>query len=104
MRSFAGLALAFLTLQNAPASGTIGGIVIKAGTAVQQPLMNARLELTGGSGSPPVTRTDGNGKFVFSNLQPGQYRLTVTCDGFIRQEYPKKIVLGSGQSRGDVRF
>ena len=104
MRSLAGLALALVALQNAPPTGTIGGIVIKAGTAVQQPLMSARLELTGGSGSSPVSRTDGNGGFVFSNLPPGQYHLTVTCDGFIRQEYPKKIDLGRGQTRGDIRF
>ena len=51
-----------------------------------------------------MTRTDLNGEFAFPNLRPGQYRLTVTCDGFIRQEYQKRIVVGGGQQVGDVLF
>jgi protocatechuate 3,4-dioxygenase beta subunit len=103
-RSSAGLVIALAALQLTPVAGTIPGIVIKAGTAIQQPLRNARLELTGGPGTPLVTRTDANGRFVFSNLAPGEYRLAVTCDGFIRQESPKKIVLGRGQQSGNVLF
>ena len=82
----AGFLLALVTLQLAPSVGTIGGIVIKAGTTIQQPLLNARLELSGGPGPVRVLRTDATGRFVFYNLAPGEYRLAVTCDGFIRQE------------------
>ncbi|HYR89418.1 MAG TPA: carboxypeptidase-like regulatory domain-containing protein [Terriglobia bacterium] len=103
-RSSAGLVLALVALQLTPLLGAITGIVIKAGTAIQQPLRNARLELTGGAGTVLVTRTDANGKFVFSNLAPGEYGLAVTCDGFIRQDFPKKIVLGRGQQAGNILF
>jgi hypothetical protein len=87
--------MAFILFQLAPAPGSITVNVIKAGTTLRQPLRNARLELTGGRGGTLVERTDANGRYVFSNLMPGQYQLSVTCDGFIRQEIGKKIVIGS---------
>src|SRR5438094_2733537 len=95
--------LAFAALQLTTPSGTIAGLVIKAGTSFQQPLQDARLELTGGSRTL-ITRTDANGRFVFANLASGQYRLSVTGDGFIRQEFPKRIVLGAGQQVGNIVF
>src|SRR5437870_1551652 len=103
-RSAAGLVIALATLQLTPGAGTIAGLVIKAGTVVQQPLQDARLELIGGRGTGVVTRTDAAGRFVFSNLAPGEYRVAVTCDGFIRQESPKKIVVGREQPVGNIRF
>jgi len=64
-RSSAGLVIALVALQLTPLPGAITGTVIKAGTAIQQPLRNARLELTGGPGRELVTRTDANGIFMF---------------------------------------
>ena len=105
MRSLAaGFVVALAALQLAPGAGTIAGIVIKAGTAIQQPLSNARLELSGGGGPVLITRTATNGGFVFSNLAQGEYRLAVTRDGFIRQELSKKIILGRGQQIQNIRF
>ena len=89
--------------QLAPSSGLIRGIVIKAGTSIRQPLQTARLELSGGA-SPLVVRTNGTGEFAFPNLAPGQYTLTVTCDGFIRRQFPKPIVLGRGQAASNIVF
>jgi len=100
----AGFLLALVTLQFTPSVGTIGGIVIKAGTTVQQPLLNARLELSGGPGPVRVARTDATGRFVFYNLAPGEYRLAVTCDGFIRQESANRIILHAGQQIGNIVF
>jgi hypothetical protein len=77
--------------------------VIKSGTAIRQPLLNARVELTGGA-SPLVVRTNGNGEFVFPNLAPGQYTLTVTCDGFIRRQSSKPIVLVRGRPPANLVF
>jgi hypothetical protein len=89
--------------QLAPTSSSVRGIVIKSGTAIRQPLQNARLELAGGA-SPLVVRTNVNGEFVFANLAPGQYTLTVTCDGFVRRQSPKPIALGRGQSASNIVF
>jgi hypothetical protein len=101
--SSAALVILLVVLQFAPAPGTISGTVIKAGTTIQQPLRNARLELTGDPGTI-VTRTDASGRFAFSSLAAGEYRLTVTCDGFIRQESPNKIVLGLGRQAANIVF
>jgi len=75
MRSLAaGFVVALAALQLAPGAGTIAGIVIKAGTAIQQPLSNARLELSGGGGPVLITRTATNGGFV----QFGPRRVSVS--------------------------
>jgi hypothetical protein len=102
--SWVGLVLTLAGLQVAPLPGTITGLVTKAGTAIPQPIWQARLELAGGPSSTLVLRTDANGRFVFSNLLPGEYRLKVTCDGFIRQEFPKKIIVGRGQPPPNIQF
>src|SRR5262249_51908823 len=102
MRTIAALVLALVAQQAAPGTGRISGFVIKAGTTIRQPLRNARLELTGSSNG--VVRTDANKAFSFSGLMPGQYRLAVTCDGFVRQELRKNIVLGRGQQVANIIF
>jgi hypothetical protein len=84
------LLLILSLLQTIPARGSIDGVVMTAGTALERLLSNARLELREGPGTPIVVRSDGNGRFVFSNLAPGRYRLFLTEDGFIRQEYGQR--------------
>ncbi len=91
-------------LQSLSPGGSIEGVVFKSGTVIQQALPNARLELTGGSGTPLVVRTDSGGRFVFSNLLPGRYRIAVTKDGFIRQEYQTRLILATGRRISDVVF
>lgn len=102
MKTIAALVLALVAQQATPGTGGISGFVIKAGTTIRQPLRNARLELTGSQNG--VVRTDVNGAFAFSGLMPGQYRLAVTCDGFVRQQIRKNIVLGRGQQVGNIIF
>src|SRR5215831_291445 len=101
--SYVRLVAILVASQLAPAPEIIRGAVIEAGTAIRQPLQDARLELSG-SRSTLVARTDGNGRFTFSNLAPGRYRLTVTCDGFIRQEVPEPITLEGGKQPADIVF
>ena len=50
--------------------------------AIRQALQNARVELNG-PGGRLVARTDVNGRFAFSNLPPGDYRIDVTRDGIV---------------------
>jgi hypothetical protein len=44
---------------------------------------------------PPVL-TDNAGKFVFSEVDPGTFRLLVYQDGFVRQEYGQRLSSGQG--------
>jgi hypothetical protein len=64
------------------------------------------VELSGGPVLPLISRTDGLGRFTFATVPPGSYRLRVTRDGFIRQEYSKRapIVIRSGESHKPVVF
>ena len=115
MRAFI-LMLMGLALQGQPgtdviaASGVIEGYVVRAKTEPPMPLVNARLELNTDEGL--VVRTDSSGRFVFSGLRPGRYRLRVTKDGFVRQEYPRSamgapglpIDLAAGQQIRNVVF
>jgi len=84
--------------------GTIGGSVIKKGTAIQQPLRNARLELIGGPDGERIARSDAGGRFVFGDLAPGTYRLSVTADGFIRQVFAKTITIDAARRASNVVF
>lgn len=106
------LALVLLSLiLPAQNMGSIEGLVLRAGTESRSPLVNARLELTS-SATELVLRTDSSGRFTFSSLPTGRYRLRVTKDGFIRQEYPHAamdtpglaIDLAPGQEMRNIVF
>src|SRR5262245_21095269 len=43
----------------------------------------------------PIT-TGADGKFKFTKITPGSYRLTVACNGYVSTEYGKKSVGGQG--------
>jgi uncharacterized protein (DUF2141 family) len=89
-------------------TGIIEGYVLRARTEPPAPLVDARLDL----GDSRIARTDSSGRFIFSALPPGRYRLRVTKDGFVRQEYPHSamdapgipIELGVGQQIRNVVF
>jgi hypothetical protein len=105
------LLLLLLPLQGALRPVSIEGYVVRAGTEPPFPLVNARLELSAGRENF-VARTDSIGRFVFSGVPAGRYRLRVTKDGFIRQEYPHAamdtpgllIDLAAGQQMTNVVF
>ncbi|HET9942231.1 MAG TPA: carboxypeptidase-like regulatory domain-containing protein, partial [Terriglobia bacterium] len=100
-----------LLIQQPPQTGVIEGIVLRAQTLIPVPLVNSRVVLDG-SRAELVARTDAAGRFRFENLLPGRYRLRVTKDGYIRQEYPRSamgapglpIDLGAGQQIRDIAF
>ena len=47
---------------------------------------------------PPITpiTTGADGKFKFTKITPGSYRLSVACNGFVATEYGKKSAAGRG--------
>lgn len=84
-----------LWLQSPPATGTIGGTVVQAETNPLLRVTGARLELTG-AGRTLVVESDSFGRFLFSDLPAGQFRLKIRKDGFLREEYPGIVGDGPG--------
>src|SRR2546425_1217377 len=73
-------------------SASIEGIVVKLGTG--EPLANASVQLNMevpeqplSSANPPreqfhrTAGSDGNGRFIFDSVPPGEYRLLATYEG-----------------------
>jgi hypothetical protein len=104
--------------QQAPAagSGIIEGIVVRADNG--QPIVAARVQLSNapiaqagaaaslalaaataaqrpGMLGPVATGPDG--KFTFKDILAGSYRVAVTADGFVRQEYGQRSTNGQGR-------
>ncbi|MBI4445587.1 MAG: carboxypeptidase regulatory-like domain-containing protein [Acidobacteria bacterium] len=115
MKLLAVIACAFLmqsaapTLaQQQPQKASIQGNVIRVGTGefiVDAQMILVKISPLSGpaasaplAGSIPPVATDDQGRFMFTDLEPGSYRLTAVADGYSRQEYGQRIPSGSGQS------
>src|SRR5215831_2825021 len=86
-------ALLMLTMQAAP----LQGVVYKKGT--NQPLSDATVELRQDLESAPVLKTlttEDDGRFLFDNVAPGRYRVTVSRRGYTRP--PLTITVGPRQA------
>lgn len=71
-----------------------------------QPLQNARISLLGSRGQLRAT-TDSAGKFAFSAVAPGEYRVDVVRDGYLwssRQSGPAMLTINAGQDLKNVAF
>ena len=76
--------------------GQISGMLVAADTGVA--IRNARIALAGdGPSDPLVQTTDEQGAFVFSNLEPGRYRLWAAKSGYVTVSYRDR---GPGTPRG----
>ncbi len=77
--------------------GSIQGFVVKLGTG--EPVGKAIVTLSPFSGGRAQTysaTTNSGGQFAFQNLEPGQYRLTATRNGYVRSEYGARSPNKSG--------
>jgi hypothetical protein len=102
--------------QDPATKATIEGTVSRADNG--QPLKGARVTLqSSGRPQPPLTAglagadirllttlagaiatvtTDGNGRFTFTGVDPGQYEISADRDGFIRSQYGQRTPTGNG--------
>jgi hypothetical protein len=109
--------LAFLLAQLGPTqqaqpTGSIEGSIVKFGTTEGIPRARVTMNITQGSGTAQGAIADDQGKFVFRNLGPGQYRFSATRDGYVSAEYGQRgpsssgvaITLNAQQQLKDVRI
>jgi 5-hydroxyisourate hydrolase-like protein (transthyretin family) len=108
------LALTLLLLQGAPAAQERGvalqGIVLKMGTGEPVAKANVTLSRFEGRGNSYAAATNSGGQFLFQNIEPGQYRLSATRNGYVRSEYGARspnrpglpITVSSGQRLPDL--
>jgi hypothetical protein len=108
-----------------PVPAVLEGFVFQAGS--DDPIPKAQVTLTRmitippnqAAGTPlppnpqiPPIETDRAGKFSFTDLEPGQYRLAAGKNGFVRANYGERtsggvgstIILAAGQTMKDANF
>jgi hypothetical protein len=90
----------------------IQGIVLKAGSNDALSKATVRLERSDSAATPHVTTTGADGRFFFPEIEPGEYRLIATRDGYVQSEYGQRgtngpglpIALGAGRQLADVQI
>src|SRR6185295_705255 len=83
---------------------SIQGIVTRGNTS--EPLSKATVELRAEGPNSPLldqTTTEGDGRFAFFNVRPGQYRLTVKRQGYVRSS-PMSATVAANQPPSEIRL
>ncbi|HEX5000181.1 MAG TPA: carboxypeptidase-like regulatory domain-containing protein, partial [Terriglobia bacterium] len=50
----------------------------------------------GGGNATRTAQTDNTGQYSFTNIEPGEYRVSASADGFLTQEYGQQVFDGPG--------
>ncbi len=87
---------ATVTLISAPQPGQQG----QPGQNRAQAGQLAMPQFGGGAGSRLAVTTDAEGKFIFENVSPGQYRLSAEKAGFVRESGGGMTFMGGGPMGG----
>ena len=90
----------------------LAGRIVKAGSGEPLSKTVVTLRPVSGQRNQATFTTGANGVFNFDNITPGQYRVAVTRDGYIRQEFGQRtyqgagtvITIGSGQVLTNINF
>jgi hypothetical protein len=76
----------------------VEGVVLRLGT--DAPLLRATVHLApvvrGPAATGSIATTDAAGRFTFTDLDPGDYRLRVVMNGYVLQEYGQRVFPGQG--------
>jgi hypothetical protein len=97
------IANAQVTLQNLPNAQAPGGVVVAAAPITATATAGFAGEFGGVSNVPanarinPTTTTGPDGKFLFKDLNAGNYRVAATANGFVRAEYGQRALNGQGR-------
>jgi hypothetical protein len=100
---------------SSPRRASISGQVAREGGGTPLGKVNVVLKPAGGSGGdlePLEATTDAAGHFSITGIAPGRYRLQVSRDGFVPQEYGSQsssgagaiLTLAAGQDMNDLLF
>jgi hypothetical protein len=96
----------------APVSSTVEGQVVKAATGELLPEAQVRLRRVDSQAQPLTAVTDVSGRFAFTEVKPGEYRLLVQVQGYVSQQYGQRgpnhrgstLSLAPGQRVRDIVF
>ena len=72
-----------------PESATVEGMVINAENSRPVPRAQVVLQRIRGPQASKSVRTDGNGRFIFRNVDPGTYRLSAERQGFFSDSHKR---------------
>jgi hypothetical protein len=107
------VALLMLLLQGGPPqTASIHGRVVASSSQNALSKVSVELQREGAPGGPLVTSTSEDGRFTFTDLVPGSYRLTASRSGYVPAEYGQRkpagrglpIVLSAGQQLRDFQM
>ncbi|MFB3778013.1 MAG: carboxypeptidase regulatory-like domain-containing protein [Bryobacteraceae bacterium] len=90
------LAAAWAQSAGSQKSPKIEGRVVNAKNGEPVPRATLTLAGSGRNAAPRGGRSDGEGRFLIENIEPGSYRLTAERVGFLRQGYGSSTPGGAG--------